>query len=51
VLAQEIDSCCFGARTPGRVRENLAAVDPPYLDTNRLARLRSLFGGIRWQMR
>ncbi len=51
VLAQEIDSCCFGARTPGRVRENLAAVDPPYLDTSRMARLRSLFGGIRWQMR
>ena len=51
VLAQEIDSCCFGARTPGRIRENLAAVDPPYLDTSRLARLRSLFGGIRWQMR
>ncbi len=51
VLAQEIDSCCFGARTPGRVRQNLAAVDPPYLDPDRLARLRSLFGGIRWQMR
>jgi aryl-alcohol dehydrogenase-like predicted oxidoreductase len=51
VLAQEVDSCCVGARTPGRVRENLAAVDPPYLDTNRLARLQSLFGGISWQMR
>ncbi|MFM1549853.1 MAG: aldo/keto reductase [Lentisphaeria bacterium] len=51
VLAQEIDSCCFGARTPARVRENLAAVEPPYLDSDRLERLRSLFGGIRWQMR
>lgn len=51
VLAQEIDSCCVGCSTPGRVQENLAAIDPPYLDADRLAQLRSLFGDIKWQIR
>jgi len=51
VLAQEVSTCCVGMRSPERVRQNLRAVDPPYLDTARLQRLRELFGGIRQQVR
>lgn len=51
VLAHEVSSCCVGARTPARFLENCEAVDPPYLDAGRLARLRQLFGDIQWQVR
>lgn len=51
VLAQRVSTCCVGMRTPQRLAENLAVVDPPYLDAARLARLRELFGGIRCQVR
>jgi aryl-alcohol dehydrogenase-like predicted oxidoreductase len=50
VLAHEVSTCCVGTRSPGRLHENLRAVDPPYLDAERLARLRKLFGGIRMQV-
>lgn len=51
VLAQPISSCCVGTRTPQRLRENLQAIDPPYLDETRLSRLRELFGRIHVQVR
>ena len=51
VLAQAIDTCCVGVRTVDRLRENLAAVDPPYLDVARRARLRELFACIEQQER
>lgn len=51
VLAQDVSTCCVGMRTPERLAENLRAVDPPYLDADRLARLRELFGRIRRQVR
>ena len=51
VLAHPIDTCCVGVRTSGRLRENLRAVDPPYLDAARLARLRELFARIQSQER
>ncbi len=51
VLAQDVTSCCVGTRSPERVRENLRAVDPPYLEPWRLAKLRELFGCIRNQVR
>ena len=51
VLAQAIDTVCFGARSPQRIQENLRAMDPPYLDAERLDRLRSLFGSIQNQVR
>lgn len=51
VLAQEVSSCCVGARSQARLAENLRAVDPPYLDATTLGRLRELFGGIRQQVR
>lgn len=49
VLAHDISTCCVGMRSPERLQANLRAVDPPYLDDARLARLRELFGRIRWQ--
>jgi len=49
VLAHEISTCCVGTRSPERLQANLRAVDPPYLDEERLRRLRELFGRIRWQ--
>lgn len=49
VLAQDVTSCCVGMRTPQRLAENLQALEPPYLDEARLARLRELFGRINWQ--
>ncbi|MBN1557282.1 MAG: aldo/keto reductase [Lentisphaerae bacterium] len=51
VLAHPIGTCCVGARSPERIRANAAASDPPYLDAGRLERLRTLFGGIRSQVR
>jgi L-galactose dehydrogenase len=49
VLAHDVSTCCVGMRTPQRLAENLRALEPPYLDENRLARLRELFGRIQWQ--
>jgi L-galactose dehydrogenase len=51
VLAHDVSTCCVGMRSPERLRENLRAVDPPYLSRTRLARLRELFGRIDWQVR
>ena len=51
VLAQTVGSCCVGMRTPQRLQENLRVVEPPYLDGERLARLRELFGRIQVQVR
>lgn len=51
VLAHEVSTCCVGMRSPARVRENLRAVDPPYLDDAWLTELRRLFGGITEQVR
>lgn len=51
VLAQPVSSCCVGARSPERIRQNLRAAQPPYLDDARLARLKELFGHIQWQVR
>ena len=51
VLAHQVNTCCAGTRSPGRLMENLRALDPPYLDAERLGRLRALFGGIRHQIR
>lgn len=50
VLAQDVTTCCVGMSSPRRLAENLKAVEPPYLDADRLARLRELFGGIKWQV-
>ncbi|NSW53343.1 MAG: aldo/keto reductase [Anaerolineae bacterium] len=51
VLAQTVDTCCVGMRTPARIASNLRAIDPPYLDAERLARIRALFGRIEVQVR
>jgi len=51
VLAQNIGSCCVGVRRPERLRENLRAVEPPYLDDARMTRLKTLFGSIQKQVR
>ena len=51
VLAHPVSTCCVGTRSPQRLRENLRAVDPPYLDEARLRRLRQIFGRIRTQVR
>ncbi len=51
VLAHGVGACCVGARSPERVRENLRAMEPPYLDAARMEQLRSLFGRIRNQVR
>ncbi|NCO37126.1 MAG: hypothetical protein COZ06_30105 [Armatimonadetes bacterium CG_4_10_14_3_um_filter_66_18] len=50
VLAHDVTTCCVGTRSPERLAQNLQAVDPPYLDQARLARLRELFGGIERQV-
>jgi aryl-alcohol dehydrogenase-like predicted oxidoreductase len=49
VLAHDVSTCCVGTRSPQRLAENLRAVDPPYLDPERLGRLRELFGRIQRQ--
>jgi len=51
VLAQEVSTCCVGFRSVERLRENLKAVEPPYLDAAKLDRLCELFGGIHSQER
>lgn len=51
VLAQDVSTCCVGTRSVKRLAENLRAVDPPYLDESRLARLNELFGRITTQVR
>jgi aryl-alcohol dehydrogenase-like predicted oxidoreductase len=51
VLTHPVSTCCAGTRSPERLLENLRAVDPPYLDPERLGRLQALFGRIRHQVR
>ena len=51
VLAHAVSCCCVGMRNPGRLTENLLAADPPYLDVERMLKLRQLFSGIRMQVR
>lgn len=51
VLAQNVSTCCVGARSPERLRQNLHVAHPPYLDDARLRRLKELLAGIRWQVR
>lgn len=51
VLAQDVSTCCAGTRSPERLHENLRAIDPPYLDADRMKRLQELFGRIAWQVR
>jgi aryl-alcohol dehydrogenase-like predicted oxidoreductase len=51
VLCHDVGTCCVGVRSEERLRENLRAVDPPYLDPERLSRLRELFGRVEWQVR
>jgi len=51
VLAQEINTCCVGMRSPERVQANLRAIDPPYLDEARLRQIKQLFGRIQHQQR
>ena len=50
VLAHPVSCCCVGMRNPGRLPENLQAVDPPYLDDDRMSKLRELFSSIRKQV-
>jgi aryl-alcohol dehydrogenase-like predicted oxidoreductase len=51
VLSHDVSTCCVGVRSTARLLENLRAIDPPYLDETRVARLRELFGGIDSQVR
>jgi len=51
VLSHDVSCCCVGMRTPERLKENLRAIDPPYLDENRLTKLRELFAEIQEQTR
>ena len=51
VLLHPVSTCCVGVRSPARLQENLRAIDPPYLDAERLGRLRALFGRIQKQVR
>lgn len=51
VLTREVSCCAVGMRNPARLTQNLRAVDPPYLDDERLSKLRKLFAGIRVQVR
>ena len=51
VLAQSISTCCVGIRTLTHLYANLRAVDPPYLDQNRMQQIEKLFGIIKKQVR
>jgi aryl-alcohol dehydrogenase-like predicted oxidoreductase len=51
VLSHDVSTCCVGMRSVERLQENLRAVDPPYLDADRQARLQALFGCVRSQVR
>jgi aryl-alcohol dehydrogenase-like predicted oxidoreductase len=51
VLSQKVSSCCFGARRPERVVENLKAGQGASLSQGQMERLAELFGGIQKQVR
>jgi len=51
VLSHDVGVCCVGMRSHDRLQQNLRAVDPPYLDSERKALLQELFGRIRSQVR
>ena len=51
VLAQRIDTCCVGVRSVERLEQNMRAVDPPYLDAERMRKLTQLFSRIESQER
>jgi aryl-alcohol dehydrogenase-like predicted oxidoreductase len=51
VLAQQVSTCCVGFRTSDHLEANLRAVDPPYLDPDRLRQIQELFGAIQEQVR
>ena len=51
VLAQRVSTCCVGMRTAEHLDANLRAVDPPYLDANRMLQIQQLFGCIQKQVR
>ena len=51
VLAQQISTCCVGMQSPERLRDNLRAVDPPYVYPERLQQIKDLFGRIQQQVR
>lgn len=51
VLSQNVSSCCVGAQKPERIHQNLKAVNQPYLSDEQHAKLRTLFGGIKTQVR
>jgi len=51
VLAHAISTCCVGTLSVDRMKQNLSAIDPPYLDDFRLRRIRDLFGGVSRQIR
>ncbi len=51
VLAHDVSSCCAGMSSVERVQANLRALERPYLDPERLARIRQLFGRIQAQVR
>lgn len=50
VLTHQVSTCCVGTRKPERLRDNLQALDPPYLDAGRLNQLRDIFGSIQKQV-
>lgn len=51
VLAQEVSTCCVGARKPSRILENVQAASRPYLTDAQLTRARQLFARIHTQVR
>ena len=51
VLAHDVGTCCVGMASPDRLQANLRALEQPFLDQDRLQRLRHLFGGIQEQIR
>ena len=51
VLAHDVSTCCVGMARPDRLQANLRALERPYLDPDRMQRLRQLFGGIQEQVR
>lgn len=51
VLSHDVSTCCAGMSSIERVQANLRALERPYLDPERLARIRQLFGRIQAQVR
>ena len=51
VLSQAVSTCCVGMRTADRIESNLRAIDPPYLDTERMTLIQSYFSRIHKQVR